>query len=292
MSGLWQISFAVPGQAEIFAEMTEAGADAEATTIYHDEAGERWLISLITAAEPDRGRLAAALEAAASITGHAADEPEIQHLPARDWLGENRKAFPPLLIGSFWIYGSHVTDPVPDGKIDLRLDAGQAFGSGTHGTTHGCITMMEKHLPGGSALHIADIGCGSGILAMAAAKLRPQATVIAVDNDPVAVKVARENAEDNAVGGIIQTGISEGYAAALVRDAAPYDLILANILPAPLIDMAGEAAACLAEHGVLIVSGLLEDQQEQVISAHQKHGLSLKDSMIFNGWATLVLSHG
>ncbi|XDZ66265.1 50S ribosomal protein L11 methyltransferase [Alphaproteobacteria bacterium LSUCC0684] len=292
MSALWQISFTVSDQADAFAEMVEAAAETEAVTLHRARDEDPWMICIISTEAPERERVQAALDAAAAITGQAASALEIARLPARDWLSENRKSFPPLDIGCFWIYGSHITVPVPDGKIGICLDAGQAFGSGTHGTTHGCITMLEKHLPAGNAPRIADIGCGSGILAVAAAKLRPGATVIAVDNDPVAVKVAAQNARDNAVDGVITAGVSDGYRDDLVQGAGPYDMILANILPGPLVEMAADAAACLAADGVLILSGLLEDQAEEVIKAHAGHGLELKDEVIFHGWSALVMEHG
>jgi len=291
MSGLWQISFTVPDEADAVVEIVEASAMAEAVTIHRVRDEDPWMICIISTEAPERERIQAALDAAAAITGQTANGLEISHLPARDWLSENRKSFPPLDIGRLWIHGSHITAPVPDGKIAICLDAGQAFGSGTHGTTHGCITMLEKHLPAGKTPRIADIGCGSGILAIVAAKLCPGATIIAVDNDPVAVKVAAQNTLDNAVDGVITTGVSEGYGDDLVRRAGPYDMILANILPGPLVEMAADAAACLSADGVLILSGLLEDQADQVSAAHAEHGLELKDQMVFRGWSTLVMEH-
>ena len=292
MAGLWQISFNVQDQVEAFAEIIEAALPAEAVSIHRAKDEDPWQINIIVTDAPERDHLNASLNVAAAITGESASEVEITSMPAKDWLSENRKSFPPLDIGRFWIHGSHVTDRPPTGKITICLDAGQAFGSGTHGTTHGCITMLEKHLPERDELRIADIGAGSGILAMAAAKLSPNARIIAVDNDPVAVKVADENTKDNALDHVIRTGVSDGYQAELVQELAPYDMILANILPGPLIEMAADAAACLDPGGVLILSGLLEDQAARVIDAHGEYGLKLKDQMILGGWAVLVLEHG
>jgi ribosomal protein L11 methyltransferase len=289
MSGLWQISFRLPDQIDAVAEMVGAAAAVEAVSFHraHDE--DPWLVQMICTEEPRRDKIEMAIDTAYSVTGQNVSDLTIIRLPETDWLSENRKSFPPLDIGSFWIHGSHITTPVPEGKTGLCIDAGQAFGSGTHGTTEGCITMLEKHLPGDRSLRIADIGCGSGILAMAAAKLCPSAHIIAVDNDPVAVDVTARNTRDNSVDGIITTGVSDGYESDLVRRHAPYDMILSNILPGPLVAMAGDAAKALSSGGVLILSGVLENQAEQVVNAHARHGLSLKDQMIVSGWATIVM---
>lgn len=291
MQGLWEIRFSVAEGGEVFADLAGASCDAEAISYYRDDDSDPWLISVISSAEPDADQLAQALKAAAEITGVSCPEPMIIAIPPRDWLAENRAAFPPLAIASFWIYGSHVDDPVPDGRIGLKIDAGQAFGSGTHATTHGCLTLLERYLDRSTALRIADIGCGSGILAMAAAKLNPLARIIAVDHDAIAVTVAEDNCQLNGVDGLIRCGLSDGYGAALVKAAGPFDLILANILPSPLMEMAEDAAAHLAEDGVLIVSGLMEQHVEAVSASHRQAGLSLVDSMVFHEWATLVFGH-
>jgi len=287
---LWQICFTLTEDPEAFAEIVSAATDAETMSIHQDDLDQPWQVAIITTAEPDAAHVNAALATAASITGHSAPAMVIELLPAKDWLSENRKSFPPLDIASFWIYGSHITDPVPDGKIGLKINAGQAFGSGTHATTFGCVTMLEKQHFDKDQLIIADIGCGSGILAMAAAKRYPASRIIAVDNDILAVETSAENCRHNAVDGQVICGLSEGYDAALVQDHAPYDMILANILPQPLIAMAGDAAAALSEDGLLILSGLMEQHRDEVIAAHQALGLSLKDQMTHNGWVTLVMT--
>jgi len=291
MSGLWQISFNVLDQVDAVAEMVEAATATEAVSFYRACDEDPWLVHIICTEEPNREKVEIALDTASAITGQDISDLRIANLPATDWLSENRKSFPPLDIGRFWIYGSHIAEPVPDGKTGLCVDAGQAFGSGTHGTTEGCITMLEKHMPDHQSVRLADIGCGSGILAMAAAKLRPDAEIIAVDNDPVAVNVAAQNTKDNSVDGIIRTGVSDGYQSDLVQQYAPYDMILANILPGPLVAMAGDAASALSHNGVLILSGLLENQATHVVEAHVEHGLALKDRIILKGWATLVMEH-
>lgn len=291
----WQLTFRVQGgqddSGHIFADLLEAALDAEATTLHREENDEYWHINLLTADKPDETRISSAMAEAARLTNASADDLAITALAEMDWLAENRKSFPPRAIGSFWIYGTHISDPVPEGAIGLCLDAGQAFGSGSHATTAGCIRMIETHLPRAGAIRIADIGCGSGILAMAAAKWNPDAVLVAVDNDPKAVETTLENTERNDVAATITCGVSDGYQAPLVQADTPYDMILANILPGPLIEMAADAVAALARDGVLILSGLLEDQQDKVIEAHAAHGLDCTDRIIIAGWAALVFRH-
>lgn len=288
MTDLWQISFTVPDQADVFAEMVDAAVNAETQSTHRDHDDDPWQVMLIITHEPDEAAVERALDAAARITAIEVSGLAITALPPTDWLAENRKSFPPLDIGGFWIYGNYVTTPVPAGKIGLKIDAGEAFGSGTHATTHGCVAMLEQYCPSKEGLKIADIGCGSGILAMAAAKLHPDALIIAVDNDPIAVEVAARNCQNNDVG-FIDTGLSEGYKAEQVQTHAPYDLILANILPSPLIDMSADAVAALAPHGVIILSGLMTIHRDRVVAAHEALGLRLIDQMVVKDWVTLVM---
>jgi len=287
---LWQISFTLSESPEVYADMVAAATDSETISIHQDDLDQPWQVAVITTEEPDAKRVTHALATAATITGHPAPSMTIERLPSKDWLSENRKSFPPLDIASFWIYGSHITEPVPEGKIGLKINAGQAFGSGTHATTFGCVTMLEKHGSTKDQAMIADIGCGSGILAMAAAKLFPKSRVIAVDNDILAVETSAENCRHNDVDGQVACGLSEGYDAPMVQEHAPYDMILANILPQPLIAMADDAVAALSDDGVLILSGLMEQHRDEVLAEHEARGLSLKDHMTHNGWVTLVMT--
>lgn len=290
MPGCWEIRLTVADQAEVFAEVIAAACGAETMSFHREGKGEDWLVSVIAEAEPADARVTRAVDEAIGITGITPTSRSMRAVPAKDWLEENRKSFPPLNVASFHIYGSGAETPRPENRIGLLLNAGQAFGSGMHASTQGCIVMLEKHLGGldGDPLRVADIGCGSGILAMAVAKLRPDARIIAVDNDPVAVRVAADNAENNDIASSIAFGVSDGYEAALVRDNAPFDLILANILPSPLIEMAPRAAACLAPSGALVVSGMMEAQCEKVAARHEAEGLALRDRFSLDDWATLV----
>ena len=295
MTALWQLQFTMDQSPDVFVEMLMAAVDSETVTTHQDDLDQPWHVSIITPTEPSQGQIDRALEQAEMIAGVAAPTITVDAIAPKDWLLENRKSFPPLDIASFWVYGDHITDPVPAGKIGLKINAGQAFGSGTHATTHGCVTMLEAHGPKadasmGEGLRIADIGCGSGILAMAAAKLHPSSHIIAVDNDILAVETTAENARNNHVDAIMTCGLSDGYQDQLVQSHAPYDVILANILPTPLMAMAGDAASALKSGGILILSGLMEQHQPDVVQAHEDQGLAVVDHLNVNGWMTLVMT--
>ena len=290
MPDCWEIRLSVADHAEVYADLVAAACDAEAVSYHREDEGDDWQVSVITRTEPSETALSRAVGEAASITGTGQPRRTVTALPERDWLEENRRSFPPIDIGSFHIRGSHVASPVPEGRIPILLDAGQAFGSGTHATTRGCLAMLERCLEGadGGRLRIADIGCGSGILALAAAKLLPEARIVAVDNDPVAVGVAEDNAAANGAAASIAFGVSDGYGAALVREHAPFDVVMANILPSPLIAMAPDAAACLAPGGALVVSGLNGGHEGGVVAAHEAAGLAEVGRISLDGWVTLV----
>ena len=178
---------------------------------------------------------------------------------ATDWLARTAEGFPAQPIGRFWVHGSHIATAPPAGTVPILLDAGQAFGSGEHATTQGCLLALGRLAGRRRLRRVLDLGCGSGILAIAAAKLGA-ARVIAADNDPVAVAVARENATRNRVGHRIRCLTSEGYRNPLLSAFGPYDLILANILADPLCALARECARHLAPGGTAVLSGLLDRQ--------------------------------
>jgi ribosomal protein L11 methyltransferase len=240
---------------------------------------------------PDRAGIAARLAAAASSCGIAAPAVRIEPIVATDWVAEYRRRAQPVQAGRFFIYPSHHTGGVPEGAIGLALDAGLAFGTGEHDSTRGCLEAFERLAEWGVApARVLDMGCGSGILAIAAAKLWPASSVLGCDNDPVAVMVATENTATNGVAARIGLCVGEGYAAQAVRDAAPFDLIAAKILADPLEAMAGDLARHLAPPGHAVLSGLLASQAEGVLGAHAAHGLALAQRIDLGAWTTLILA--
>ncbi len=235
----------------------------------------------------DRAEVTAALAVAAASAGLAAPDCRFEDLPATDWAARLQSDFPPRRIGRFFLHGSHFTGRAPRGTIPIRIDAGAAFGTGAHESTEGCLVAIERLCAKRSFARALDMGTGSGLLAIALARLAGVA-VLAVDNDPVAVAVARENADENRVGRLVACARSDGYRG-LARDAGPFDLVLANILARPLIRMAPAAAKRLSPGGVIVLAGFLAKDARKVADAHRAAGLSPLFRIPVGGWTTLVM---
>jgi ribosomal protein L11 methyltransferase len=231
-------------------------------------------------------RLALVAAGAGGRLTHIAEE----RLPERDWLAENRRAFPPQRIGRFLVHGSHWHGGVPPSAIAIEIDAATAFGTGEHASTRGCLLAMEGLARRRRFRRPLDIGSGSGILAIAAAK-RLHRRVIAGDIDPEAVRVARHHARRNGLAGRIRTVRAAGYRSRVLR-RSDYDLILANILARPLALMARDLKRAIAPGGVAVLAGLLRRQEALVLAAHRAQGLSLERRLVIEGWSTLVLRSG
>lgn len=208
----------------------------------------------------------------------------------RNWLAESYRALPPIVIGSFFVYGSHFEGEKPRDKIPLLIEAATAFGSGEHGTTSRCMLAIEHVKNSGfEPRNVLDMGCGSGILAAAAARLWPKLPIHAADNDPECVVVTKRHLASNGITNVIAYQ-SEGYdPASPVWKEAPYDLIIANILAGPLVEMAAEQSRALATGGYLILSGTLKEQAERVLAAYTPSGLSLTAEFPGDEWMTLLL---
>lgn len=202
-----------------------------------------------------------------------------------DWLSTCYQSLPARTAGDFYIYGSHITEAPPSDMIPVRVDAATAFGSGEHPTTIGCLTALST-LPPMKSFSILDMGCGSGILSIAAKKRWPEATVIAVDNDPESVRVAAQNAINNNVH--LTVIESEGFTNPDVSTYAPYHIVLANILAKPLCALAPHFAAALHPNGIVILSGLLSRHQMDVTEAYQTAGFTAIESHNLDNWMTLV----
>jgi ribosomal protein L11 methyltransferase len=286
MTELWRITVTVPEAArEAFEETLLAVADSAGTEIAE---GGGWRIEALARACPDESLLGTLLAEVAEAFGLAAPEAAVEALAERDWLAENRAAFPPVAVGRFYVYGSHVEDPRPDGAIPLLMDAGPAFGAGTHGSTMGCLEALGRI--GTAPGSVLDLGCGSGILAIAAAKLWPEVRIVAVDNDPAAVANAAENARRNGVADRVFVAEGDGAADRSLRWAAPFDLVLANILLEPLVGMAADLAALVAPDGRAILSGVLIGQGPRLDAAYLAAGLGLRETVEFGEWRTAILS--
>jgi len=236
-------------------------------------------------AEPDG--IALALIAAV----HGARDFAVSEVPDQDWVAHVRRELAPVEAGRFFVHGSHHADRVPPGRIALLIEAAMAFGTGHHGTTLGCLRAIDRLGDEGFAPRaVADLGCGTAVLAMAAARLWPQARrVIASDIDPVAVEVAEANLRANGLEDRIDCLVAAGFDAPAIRAAAPFDLILANILKGPLLLLAPDMARHLGPAGIAILSGLLNEQADEVAEACGGAGLDLVAREEIGEWTTLTL---
>jgi ribosomal protein L11 methyltransferase len=210
--------------------------------------------------------------------------PETEAVASRDWVSEVQASFKPIHAGRFYVHGSHIDDVPQVGWIPIRIDAGAAFGTGEHETTTGCLLALDMLGRRRQFHRVLDMGCGSGILAIGAAKLWP-CPVEAVDIDVMSVAVAAENMVFNGVQKQVRCMAGNGYAVVDGR----FDLIIANILARPLMQMAGDLAAHLEPGGTAVLSGLLTRQERMVLWAHRQYGLVLRERIVRGGWSTLVL---
>ncbi len=214
----------------------------------------------------------------------------LSELPEIDWVAKVRRELAPVEAGRFFVFGSHDADKVPEGRVALQIEATVAFGTGHHGTTLGCLRAFDSLISSGFApAKVADIGCGTAVLAMAAAAVLPQALVIASDIDEVAVDVAEANVSINGFEGRIECLEAAGFAHPRLAEAAPFDLVFANILKGPLIELAPPMAAHLSPQGLIILSGLLVVQAEAVTAAYVAAGFDPVGRDDIGEWSTLVL---
>jgi ribosomal protein L11 methyltransferase len=216
----------------------------------------------------------------------------LSEIPEIDWVAKVRRELSPVDAGRFFVFGSHDADKVPagDDRVPLQIEATVAFGTGHHGTTLGCLKAYDRLLTAGwRPAKVADIGCGTAVLAMAAAATLPDALVIASDIDRVAVDVAEANVAINNLQGRIVCLEAAGLDHRRIKAAAPYDLIFANILKGPLIELAPGISANLATGGRAILSGLLAVQADAVTAAYVAAGLCIESRDDIGEWSTLVL---
>lgn len=214
----------------------------------------------------------------------------VSELPETDWVAHVRRELSPVRAGRFFLYGSHDADKVPGDVVPLLIDAAMAFGTGHHGTTKGCLIALDRLADGGfSGATVADIGCGTAVLAMAASRIWPDARIIASDIDEIAIETAKANLGFNNIPGQVECLVAAGFAHDRLRAAAPYDLVFANILKTPLLELAPDMAETTRDGGYVILSGILNHQAEEVISAYVDRGFLLNDHDRLGDWSTLTL---
>lgn len=221
---------------------------------------------------------------------HGAKDFVISELPETDWVAKVRRELAPVEAGRFFVYGAHDADKVPAGSQPLLIEASMAFGTGHHGTTQGCLRALDALVDeGATPARVLDLGCGTAVLAMGAARIWPDAQIIASDIDPVAIEVAEVNTRANDLADEVTCLVAEGLDHPDLQRAAPFDLVFANILKAPLIALAGGLTGALKDGGTVILSGLLNEQAEEVLGHYVEAGNSLISRAEIGDWTTLVL---
>lgn len=258
---------------------------------YEADGDRAWTVEVLTDAPPDRKALRDAVRAIAD--GMAIAEPvlTVERLPARDWVSHTNKLLSPVRAGRFHLYGAHDAGSAPPGSIALLIDAGQAFGTGRAPSTFGCLQAIGFLARQRRIRRVLDMGCGSGVLAMAASRACA-CPVIASDIDPVAVRVALENVRLNGCRARVKTLVSRGFQHRQIGQGAPYDLIVANILAEPLTRFATVLARHLAPGGHVILSGLLAREERFVRARYRAENLRLVSRIVREGWTTLILAAG
>jgi ribosomal protein L11 methyltransferase len=213
----------------------------------------------------------------------------METVPDLNWVAISQAALPPVRAGRFTIHGSHDKGRVAHGPNAILIDAGEAFGTAHHATTLGCLLAIDRLTRSKSFNSILDLGCGSGVLAIAAAKAMPHARIIAADMDPQSVKVATENVRLNGVASRIALVIASGVGNPRVRSRMPFDLFIANILAGPLIHLAPQISRSIVPGGTLVLSGILIPQSPEVLATYHAHGFALERHDRLTGWSTLTL---
>ena len=213
----------------------------------------------------------------------------VSELPETDWVAHVRRELSPVEAGRFFVYGSHDADKVPAGAEPLLIEAAMAFGTGHHGTTLGCLRALDRLATEGFVgTNVVDIGCGTAVLAMAAARIWPD-QVLASDIDEVAGEVAQANVAANNLTGRVTCVEAAGFDHPTLSPAAPFDLIFANILKGPLVALAPDMAAALKPGGYAILSGILNEQADNVQEVYARSGINLVHRESIVDWATLTL---
>jgi len=274
---LWKASIALrKEEASDAAAALELEGSAQAVLIAEEPFADEAVVEALYTEEPDAAFLS-------RVAGRAV---MVAPLPDQDWIKLSQEGLPPVRAGRFFVYGAHDAGQVPHGVIPMRIEAGLAFGTGHHETTALCLSVLSDLARGRASFrHVLDLGTGTGLLAIGAAKLW-KLRVLASDIDPVAVTVAKENARANGVAPLVLAAVADGLDNPLLARGAPYDLIIANILAGPLTRLASAITRALAPGGTLLLSGLLRNQEKLVTSFYPR--LRLLGRRRMGPWSALV----
>jgi ribosomal protein L11 methyltransferase len=287
--GSYRASFAIGDERaakNVVDVLTEIFFEGQAAIAAFEQPGGRWDVTVHFAEAPDKALVRDI------VAGAAGDEVAqticFDTVEAKDWVKASLEDLVPVPAGRFVVHGQHDRPRVPPNKIGIEIEAALAFGTGHHGTTRGCLLLLDHVLKAYQPRRVLDLGTGTGVLAIAAAKaLHDQ--VLASDIDPSSVRVARENARLNETGALVTTICATGFSAPQFAKAAPFDLVLANILANPLRQLAAPMAEHLAPSAMVILSGLLTPQAAGVIAAYRARGLVPLRHLKIEGWSSLLL---
>jgi len=274
---LWKASVALTKtQAGDTAAALELDGSAQAVLIVEEPFADGAVVEALYTDEPDAAYLS-------RITGL---DITVAPLPDQDWIRLSQEGLPPVRAGRFFVYGAHDAGTVPHGVIPMKIEAGLAFGTGHHETTALCLAVLSDLANKRAFRNVLDLGCGTGLLAIGAAKLWKR-SVLASDIDPVAVEVTRDNARANGVGPLIRAVTADGLTNPILANGAPYDLLIANILAGPLTQLAPSIIKALAPGAMLVLSGLLRNQEALVTSFYRD--LRFIGRRRAGPWSALVL---
>jgi ribosomal protein L11 methyltransferase len=269
--------------------LTESFFEGQAAITAFARSDGRWDVTMHFAEPPDE-------DAIRDLVGLAAGDAVVESIvfdtvEAKDWVKESLEGLVPVAAGRFVVHGRHDRAKVPANKLGIEIEAALAFGTGHHGTTRGCLLLLDQVLRSRMPRRVLDLGSGTGVLAIAAAKALRQ-RVLASDIDPLAAAVARDNARLNGVGNLVDSICAIGFSAPRFRARAPFDLVMANILANPLRQLATPMAAHLAPSAMIVLSGLLPHQANGVIAAYRARGLVFLRELQIEGWSSLLMQRG
>nr|WP_210326843.1 50S ribosomal protein L11 methyltransferase [Bartonella apihabitans] len=249
-----------------------------------DEANGIYEVSLYV----DEAEKNSVLPRFAQVLGVNENKIEIEILPDIDWVSHSLEGLGPVRAGRFFVHGSHDRDKVKPGDLAIEIDAGQAFGTGHHGTTVGCLELIADVMEHEKPQNALDLGTGSGILAIGIALIKP-IRILATDIDPIAIKVAKENFALNGVAKTITAITATGLDDEEIKKRVPFDLIVANILANPLIELAPQMVPALKKGGSIVLSGILEEQHDRVVKAFEAEGAKYIKTLHHEGWVAIHL---
>jgi ribosomal protein L11 methyltransferase len=275
---LWKVTVALSkAEAADIAAVLELEGSAQAVLIAEEPFADGAMVEALYTEEPD----------ATYLSRVAGRDVTVAPLPDQDWIRLSQEGLPPVRAGRFFVHGAHDAGKVPHGVIAMKIEAGLAFGTGHHETTALCLATLSDLARSQAAFqNVLDLGTGTGLLAIGAVRLWKK-RVLASDIDPMAVEVTRQNARANGVAPWVLAAVADGLDNPMLKNNAPYDLIIANILAGPLTRLAPAITRALAPGGTLLLSGLLRNQEKLVVSFYPR--LRLKERRRMGPWSVLVL---